>query len=198
MLTRSQGFTYPPGTGGGCVYRGPFSNYTVDLGPLDLPNANNVNSSFEYNPRCLVRDINPWFTQRYNTFTNLTETLLDNIYIGDFQDYMQGYGSSTNKLGIHGGGHWQGGGSMSDFHSSPSDPLFFLHHGMIDRTWTIWQSLDINRRQNIISGTSTLGNSPPSPEMTLNDTIPFGFVAPDQRFGDVMDTFSGPFCYRYD
>ena len=87
---------------------------------------------------------------------------------------------------------------MADFHSSPSDPLFFLHHGMVDRVWTIWQNLDIYRRQTVISGTSTLGNSPPSPEMTLNDTLPFGFVAADVRFGDVMDTFGGPFCYRYD
>ncbi|GAB1737296.1 hypothetical protein NU219Hw_g1222t1 [Hortaea werneckii] len=190
--------TYPPGTGGGCVQSGPFSDYTVNLGPLDLPNTDNVNSSFQYNPRCLVRDINPWFTQRYNTFSNVTETVLDNIYIEDFQDYMQGYKGSNNKFGVHGGGHWQTGGSMSDFHSSPADPIFFLHHGMIDKTWTIWQNLDITRRTDAISGTSTLGNSPPSAEMTLDDTLPFGFVREDQRFGDVMSTSKGPFCYRYE
>lgn len=187
----------PPGTGGGCVYSGPFSNYTVNLGPLDLPNENNVNSSFEYNPRCLIRDINPFFIQNYNTYTNITTTLLDNIYIEDFQDIFQGYGSN-NTLGLHGGGHYTGGGSMMDFHSSPSDPLFFLHHGMVDHVYTIWQNLDIYRRQTAISGTSTLGNSPPSAEMTLNDTMPFGFVHADVRFGDYVDTFGGPLCYRYD
>ncbi|KAF2772171.1 tyrosinase [Teratosphaeria nubilosa] len=194
----SQDVTYPAGTGGGCVYSGPFTNYTVNLGPLDLPNYNNVNSSFEYNPHCLQRDINPWFTQNYNTYTNLTQTILDYIYIETFQDYMQGYGEN-NPFGIHGGGHWQGGGNMMDFHSSPADPLFFLHHAMIDNVWTTWQNLDITRRQNVIYGTSTLGNSPPSADMSLDDSLPFGFVTDEQQvFGDLMDTFSGPFCYRYD
>ncbi|KAK1055164.1 hypothetical protein LTR74_015880 [Friedmanniomyces endolithicus] len=195
-----QDVTFPPGTGGGCVLSGPFSNTTIHLGPLDLPNTPNVNSTFQYNPRCLERDLNPYFTQTYNTYTNLTTTLLDNIYISNFQSVSQGYDSANNanKFGVHGGGHWGTGGSMSDFHSSPADPLFFLHHGMIDRFWTIWQNLDLYRRQNVISGTSTLGNSPPSAEMTLEDMLPFGFVAGDVRFGDVMDTLSGAFCYRYD
>jgi tyrosinase len=191
--------TFPPGTGGGCVKSGPFSNYTVNLGPLSLPSPYvNVNSSFQYNPRCLQRNLNPWFSQQFNTYQNLTHTILDYIYIETFQNYAQGYGTPDNKLGVHGGGHYMGGGSMMDFNSSPSDPLFFLHHGMVDYMWTIWQNLDITRRQYIINGTSTMGNSPPSAEMTLNDMIPFGFVAPDQKFGDLMDTFAGPFCYRYE
>jgi tyrosinase len=128
-----QDITYPPGTGGGCVETGPFSNYTVNLGPLSLPNTNNVKSQFDHNPRCLERDINPWFSQRYSTYTNLTTLILENIYLEDFQDIAQGYGDANNKFGIHGGGHWQIGGSMSDFNSSPSDPLFFIHHAMVDR-----------------------------------------------------------------
>ncbi|KAK5138473.1 hypothetical protein LTR08_000059 [Meristemomyces frigidus] len=191
-----QSISMPPGTGGGCVESGPFSNITLNLGPLDLPNTDNVNSSFEYNPRCLSRDLNAFFTLNYNTYTNVTTTMLDNIYIEDFQDIFQGYGSS-NKFGVHGGGHWATGGDMADFHSSPADPLFFLHHGQVDRIYTIWQNLDIDRRQTAIKGTSTLGNSPPSAEMQLSDTIPFGFVAADQTFGDFMDTFGGPLCYKY-
>ncbi|KAK3114000.1 hypothetical protein LTR53_008137 [Teratosphaeriaceae sp. CCFEE 6253] len=193
-----QDVTVPPGTGGGCVSSGPFKDITLNLGPLDIPNANNVNSSFEYNPRCLERDLNPWFTERYNTYTNITTTILDNIYVEDFQAISQGYGSDTNKFGLHGGGHWGSGGSVSDFHSSPADPLFFLHHGMMDRVWTIWQNLDFYYRQNAIRGTSTLGNSPPSAEMTLDMMLPFGLVADDVRFADVMDTFGGVLCYRYD
>ncbi|KAF2861677.1 Di-copper centre-containing protein [Piedraia hortae CBS 480.64] len=195
----AQDVTFPPGTGGGCVTSGPFSTHTIHLGPLDAPNLKNVDTPFQDNPRCLIRDWNPWFSTRYTTFTNLTETVLDNIYIGTLQDRTQGYGG-TDKFGLHGGGHWQAGGagSLMDFHSSPNDPVFWLHHGMIDREWTVWQYLDIYRRQNAISGTSTLGNSPPSAPMTLDDMLPFGFVADPIRFGDVMDTFSGPFCYRYD
>jgi tyrosinase len=90
------------------------------------------------------------------------------------------------------------GGSAADFHSSPTDPLFFLHHGMIDNIWTTWQNLDFYRRQFIIKGTSTLGNNPPSPEMTLDDVISFGFVAEDVVFRELMDTFAGGYCYRYE
>ncbi|EME86657.1 uncharacterized protein MYCFIDRAFT_210572 [Pseudocercospora fijiensis CIRAD86] len=195
----AQDITYPPGTGGGCVQKGPFSKYVVNLGPLDLPNTSNVNSSFEHNPRCLERDINPWFSRRYNTYQNVTELVLNQIYVEDFQWLAQGYNSDTNKFGVHGGGHWQTGGSMMDFHSSPADPLFYLHHGMVDNVWTVWQNLDIYRRQNVISGTATLGcDVPDCPAMTLDDRLPFGFVAADPVFKDVMDTFSGPFCYRYE
>lgn len=193
----TQQVNMPPGTGGGCLTSGPFLNYTVNLGPLDLPNAENVDSNYAYNPRCLDRDINPFFTQSYNTFTNLTDLVLENIYLENFQDVMQGYGEG-NPFGIHGGGHWAVGGAMSDFHSSPSDPIFFLHHAMVDKIWTVWQNLDIYRRQNVIFGTSTLNNEPASAEMTLNDVIPFGFVTDDIVFSDLMDTFAEQYCYRYD
>lgn len=195
-----QEVNFPPGTGGGCVHRGPFRNYTVNLGPLDSPYNNNVESPFDHNPRCLIRDLNPWFSRRYNTYTNVTDLLLDGIQIEHFQARMQGYDTPADRFGVHGGGHWLGGGpsALTDFHSSPSDPVFFLHHAMIDRIWLIWQNLDIADRQYIIRGTSTLNNSPPSPDMTLDDVLPFGFVAPDQTFRDLMDTFAGPYCYRYD
>lgn len=195
-----QNVYYPPGTGGGCVTNGPFSNYTVRMGPLDSPYNDNVNSTFEHNPRCLVRDINAWFSTQYNTYYNVTDLLLNNIYIQDFQAIAQGINSPTNKFGVHGGGHWTMGGpsTLADFHASPGDPLFFMHHAMIDHIWVIWQYLDIWDRQQLISGTSTMNNDPPSPEMTLEDILPFGFVAPAQRFGDLMDTLAGPLCYRYE
>lgn len=195
-----QDINFPPGTGGGCVHSGPFSDYKVNLGPIDSPYNDNAPSDYAHNPRCLVRDLNPFFSTQYNTYTNLTELLLGSLMIEDFQNLMQGYGSATNKLGVHGGGHWLGGGpsALEDFHSSPNDPIFFLHHAMIDKIWTVWQYLDIWDRQFIIRGTSTLANEPPSPDMRLTDRIPFGFVAPDQTFNDLMDTFAGPYCYRYD
>ena len=126
--------------------------------------------------------------------------MLSEIHIEDFQALMQGFNSPTNKFGLHGGGHWIGGApsALADFHSSPGDPLFYLHHAMLDRIWLIWQYLDITRRQYVINGTWTLNNVPASSTMGLDDKIPFGFVAPDQTFGDLMDVFGGPYCYRYD
>ena len=195
-----QNLNFPPGTGGGCVHSGPFSGMTTNMGPLDSPYNDNVKNKYDHNPRCLTRDFNSWFSTQFNTYTNVTDLLLNNIYVENFQQVMQGYGSKDNPLGVHGGGHWLGGGpsQLEDFHSSPSDPIFFLHHAMIDKIWVVWQYLDIANRQNIIHGTSTLNNDPPSPDMSLTDVIPFGFVAPDQTFSTLMDTFTGPYCYRYD
>nr|POE94522.1 tyrosinase-like protein orsc [Quercus suber] len=198
-----QGINMPPGTGGGCVTSGPFTSYTVNLGPLSLASTPNVNSSFQYNPRCLARDINPFFTKQYNRYDNVTRLLLESNDIQTFQSVAQGYAGANNKFGVHGGAHYAVGtgvGSMADFNSSPADPVFYLHHAMVDFIWSNWQWLDYQNRANALQGTSTLGNNPPSNPMTLNDMLPFGFVAPAVRFGDVMDHFgglNGSLCYRY-
>jgi tyrosinase len=192
--------TFPPGTGGGCVHSGPFSGGPFsNLGPLDSPYGDNVENSYDFNPRCLVRDLNSFFSSRYNTYANVTSLLLGQTDIQYFQAEMQGF-VGDNKLGIHGAGHWLGGGpsQMQDFHSSPNDPIFFLHHAMIDRVWAIWQALDPDTRQDAIYGTSTLNNSPPSAEKQLTDSIAFGFAGQNEIFGDLMDTLGGKFCYRYE
>lgn len=196
-----QDLTFPPGTGGGCVQTGPFSegNYETNLGPLDSPYGNNVANQFDYNPRCLVRDLNSWFSSRFNTYNNVTDLVLGQPEIGNFQALMQGF-LGDNKLGVHGGGHWLGGGpsQLEDFHSSPGDPVFFIHHAMIDRIWTVWQNLNFDARMDEIEGTSTLLNSPPTAEMSLSDTISFGLVSGDQTFSDLMNTMEGAYCYRYE
>jgi tyrosinase len=192
--------TFPPGTGGGCVHSGPFSGGDFsNLGPLDSPYGDNVENEYDFNPRCLVRDLNSYFSSRYNTYANVTQLLLGQTNIQYFQAEMQGF-VGDNKLGIHGAGHWLGGGpsQMQDFHSSPNDPVFFLHHAMIDRVWSIWQALDAETRQNAISGTQTLNDSPPSPIGQLTDSIAFGFAGKNEIFGDLMDTLGGKFCYRYE
>lgn len=197
-----QDINFPPGTGGGCVYSGPFSNvtgYSTNMGPIASPYDNNVQGHFDYNPRCLVRDLNSWFSSRYNTYTNVADLVLGEDSVQYFQALMQGY-LGDNKLGVHGGGHWLGGGpsQLEDFFSSPSDPLFYIHHAMIDHIWTTWQYMDRETRQNAIYGTSTLNNDPPSAEMTLQDSLPFDLVTDSPVLGDLMDTLAGPYCYRYE
>jgi len=41
----------------------------------------------------------------------------------------------------------------------PGDPTFYLHHGQIDRLWTIWQ-MKSSTRQYAIVGTNTMNNYP--------------------------------------
>ncbi|RAO71186.1 uncharacterized protein BHQ10_007198 [Talaromyces amestolkiae] len=164
----------PLGTGGGCVTSGPFVNYTVNLGPvaLALPGGESAAAAnpLDYNPRCLKRDLTTALIQQYANFTSVVSLILNNADVADFQLAMQGVPGS-GAIGVHGGGHYSMGGDPGrDVFVSPGDPAFWLHHGMIDRVWWIWQNLDLAQRQNAISGTGTFLNYPPSANTTL-DTL---------------------------
>jgi hypothetical protein len=54
---------------------------------------------------------------------------------------------------VHGGTHNAVGGDMAGT-ASPTDPLFWLHHAFIDKTWADWQA-------------SPNGKNPPSPSTML-------------------------------
>lgn len=49
------------------------------------------------------------------------------------------------EMGPHGFVHMWVGGNMGGG-ASPNDPVFFLHHAMIDRIWAKWQKLHPNQR----------------------------------------------------
>lgn len=195
-----QQVTLPLGTGGGCVTGGPFANYTVNMGPVAAPNLTALDYQFGYNPRCLSRDLSPGLTQQYLTWTNVTTLILENTLVEEFQGVMQAdstYSAADNKFGVHGCGHYAVGSIMADFYASPADPIFFLHHAQVDRMWSIWENIDPYRRLTAIHGTSTMLNDPPSAEMSLTDIMPYGLVADDIAFSEMMDTFAGPLCYYY-
>lgn len=95
-------------------------------------------------------------------------------------------------------GHYTiGGDPGGDFFASPGDPAFFLHHAQIDRTWWIWQNQDLANRQNAISGTITLNNTPPSRNGTLDDWLEMGILGTGTEIKNAMFTTGGPFCYIY-
>ena len=64
------------------------------------------------------------------------------------------YDSFSSPInGIHGGVHIWIGGTMSDASISPADPVFWLHHGNLDRLWWVWYNSAAGSHQNpIISG----------------------------------------------
>jgi tyrosinase len=113
---------------------------------------------------------------------------------------MQGWPGSPD-LGVHGGGHYSMGGDPGrDFFVSPADPLFYLHHAQIDRTWWIWQQLDRKSRTSGkgISGTGTFRNNPPSANTTLDTVIDLGYAASQKAsMQELMSTTEGPMCYIY-
>lgn len=110
---------------------------------------------------------------------------------------MNGVGEAA-VFGVHSGGHYSAGPDLFDFFTSPSDPAFQLHHGMIDLVYTLWQVRDPSKRQYALSGGSTTFNIPPSPNVTVNDYMSFGYLDHDRRICDLMDVNKGPYCYRYE
>ena len=92
-----------------------------------------------------------------------------------------------------------GGDPGRDADNSPADPGFWPHHGMIDRVWWIWQTLDLTTRQYAVAGTGTFMNQPASPNITLETLINIGYVHGNRTIAmrDIMSTTGGPFCYVY-
>lgn len=181
---------------------GPFQDYTVDMGPstLSMPggNVSSMSNPLDYNPRCLKRSLTTSILQRYANYTAIAQLILNYHDIWDFETVLQGVPGSG--LGVHGGGHYAMGGDPGrDMDVSPADPAFWHHHGMIDRVWWIWQHLDLDDRQQAISGTGTFMNQPPSPNTTLDTMVDLGLAVRGAPVAmrELMSTTAGPFCYVY-
>lgn len=178
-----------PGSGGGCIERGPFSNLTINLGPVALLPAG-PDGGYGYNPRCLTRD----FSQMWLNNTRPTDIVsIINAYdkIADFDVKFEAL------AGPHAGGHFGVGGMMPDQYASTADPIFWLHHGMMDRTWTLWQGRDPAARLYQVGRTLTNQNNPPSANATLDSVLEFGILSTPQKLRDLVSTIDGPFCYQY-
>jgi tyrosinase len=209
MLGASQGLDpiyLPVGSGGGCVTSGPFSNMTVNLGPaaLDLPGGlvdSNPAGPLAYNPRCLKRDLTDAVNQEYSNTLEILLNIVQPTNVMDFQMQMQGVPGS-GRIGIHGGGHYSLGGDPGrDVFVSPGDPVFYLHHSMIDRVWWMWQMIKPSERaasDKAIDGTRTFLNQPPSANGTLDDLIDLEYAfGPATPIRDLLSSVNGPLCYAY-
>ncbi|KAL2115299.1 hypothetical protein VTJ04DRAFT_9554 [Mycothermus thermophilus] len=185
-----------PGTGGGCLLSGPFSNFTVNLGP------NTARDPLKYNPRCIKRDLNTNICSRYSSLRNTTDVILNSPNLEIFQAIVQGdtrWPEGTRVgMAVHGGGHFSiNGDPGGDFYFSSLEPGFYFHHGNIDRLHFIWQNLDWENRQTI-SGTNTMFNRPPTPEAVPEDIMGFEPINRNVTIGQTIDTVGGtPLCYVY-
>jgi tyrosinase len=182
----------PSAGGGGCVTEGPFKNMVVSLGPFgkivsDIPN-NPRADGFGSNPRCLRRDVNKYAAAV--TRTNYTYALITEAKTADELENIMLGTPSKNDWGVHMGGHYTiGGDPGGDFFSSPGDPIFYMHHGMVDRIWWIWQMQDPDNRMAVLPG-----NAP------LNDTVDLKWTAKVGKTWDMLTNIGGnggDFCYIY-
>ena len=124
-----------PGTGGGCIESGPFTNTTVNLGPVAYE-PKGPDNGLGYHPRCLTRDLNP-------TWSNQTKPS-DIVRLINSCDDIDCFNTKIED--------------PTGLNTASGDPAFYLHHSAIDWVWTVWQGLDLANRTNQLSGTSTAFN----------------------------------------
>ncbi|KAI9297877.1 Di-copper centre-containing protein, partial [Neoconidiobolus thromboides FSU 785] len=102
-----------------CLSNGPFAN-TV------------LNYASDQDPHCLRRS--------YNAGQNITAFMPPEVFITLTNEPKFSYFSFSLEV-FHGYPHDGIGGDYGDFSTmySPSDPLFYLHHGFIDMLFSKWQ-----------------------------------------------------------
>jgi tyrosinase len=179
---------------------------TVNLGPLapsvdtNLKVPKNPRSDgYGYNPRCLRRDVNNYFTTRSSRPIDIANHIKSTSDIEVFETTLQK--DTQSAFSLHTGGHYSiWGDPGGDFYVSPAEPTFWLHHGQIDRHWWVWQNQDpANRVQQYKGGTIMM--QPSSPRGKITDIQELSVVAP-KGFGGIastqlVSTLGGPFCYIY-
>jgi len=153
----------------------------------------------------------------WNYFTKESRDTLVNGFVGNFEDFHILFEGAT---GPHGAVHVILGGDMSG--SCPqnlvppacvrgpkwtsSDPLFMMHHAMIDKIWFDWQN---KHRENFWSffGGSVGSHSQPGlyrqfpaggpPFLNLGTQMPHDGILTKATIYDVMDTKDERLCYIY-
>ncbi|UPK92493.1 hypothetical protein LCI18_003428 [Fusarium solani-melongenae] len=166
-----------------CIQDGPFKDLRVHY------------SQLETKEHCLERE--------WNDGTEEAGDMLAQFYTPEVVNKAQqitNYNDYRIELegGPHGALHSAIGGDMTPS-TSPNDPIFFLHHGQIDRLWTLWQAKDQENRALDYSGIKTQdqfdGVTPPP--ASLRDIMPMLGLAADVPVEEYMSTLGGPLCYRY-
>jgi len=89
---------------------------------------------------------------------------------------------------------------------SSNDPMFFLHHAMIDKVWYDWQRRDSSNK-NAYGGGSISAQVDPTqaatyptgapPFLSLDSVIPSDGMWCNTTVAETMDTLSDKLCYVY-
>ncbi|EME40254.1 hypothetical protein DOTSEDRAFT_137456 [Dothistroma septosporum NZE10] len=182
------------------VTSGPFSNWTVNLGPV--PGTQNCienpsQDGLAYNPRPLERAFNNEMMQNM-TYEKVAETILN---VETMQEWVLRI--EARGIGLHAMPHVWMGGLQGNIPGSTGDCWFFLHHCMLDRVWSFWQMQDPSKRLYEIPSDQSEFDPfrtgwGPVPPLSLQSTIHISDVFEEVKVQDVMSTTQGQFCYMYD
>jgi len=204
----------------------PFNDFTVTSG------AFSSSSSFRLAypvPHALRRNftLQPWlgsppgaYPQDLQANVSLTRKEVMTMvhgFRGDFkgfQAYVEGFAGSHSMVHSIVGGDLAGTcprGSPPDCQRgpfwTPNDPLFWLHHAMIDRIWYEWQRRHACNELAFLGGSvqpdlkdesefRMYPNGVP-PNLHMDSVMPAVGMFPEATIGDVMDTQGGYLCYVY-
>ncbi|KAF4417048.1 monophenol monooxygenase [Fusarium acutatum] len=183
-----------------CGYKGPtpWWDETRDAGNfMDSPLLD-PDTGFGGNrtgPDNCVTD-GPFANTALHIVNQINSTLGNETYVQEchdkstYIDFWEATGFTT-----HGAGHSGVGGVMEDIDASPGDPLFYIHHGFIDRLWWKWQSEDLDSRLYQRGGPSAQGGTE---ELTLDYVMTTYGIRPNVTVKEVMDIQGGFLCYKYD
>ncbi|KAI0317721.1 Di-copper centre-containing protein [Amylostereum chailletii] len=157
-------------------------------------------------------------TQVVNTsFTESEVSYMLNNFEGDFKGFQKYFEAFE---GAHGGVHVSMGGDLggvcpsnappgctSGATFSANEPLFWMHHAMVDKVWYDWQhkseknfwafeggSVQSNANASIYS---QYPNGAP-PALDFNSTMPTDGLFDQATVYDVFNTTSGILCYVYE
>lgn len=124
---------------------------------LRIPN-NPDRNGYGNNPRCLRRDVNNYFVENSLKGTDLASQITTSPTMTRFQDSLQN--DTPQKSAIHSAGHFSiWGDPGGDVYVSPGEPVFWLHHGQVDRHWWMWANhleAEVKTRTNAYEGESEL------------------------------------------
>jgi tyrosinase len=98
-------------------------------------------------------------------------------------------------------------GCVSGAKWTPNDPLFFMHHAMVDKIWYDWQHKS-PKNKDVFAGGSVAAldsfanfvrfpNGLP-PALGFDSELPGDGLWKDVKVSDVMDTVAGKLCYVYE
>lgn len=82
-------------------------------------------------------------------------------------------------------------------YSSPSDPIFYMHHLFVDHELASWQQVSAERRTTVTSACLDT-TSPCDNPLSLNTVLNMNGLGRNAVLGDVINTQAGLLCYKYD
>ncbi|KAL5492742.1 hypothetical protein ACEPAI_4189 [Sanghuangporus weigelae] len=200
------------------VTDGAFSDFMVAY-----PNPHILRRNFSVQPWSYVGDLNGFNTYP-ETYANATFTpdvisAMINGYIGDYVGFQadfekaQGAHAAVHLMmeGDLGGTCPQGAYAGCPAGNSPTwsanEPLFWMHHAMVDKVWYDWQNANPENFWAFFGGaTSALQNvsyadmypNGGPPFLSINDTIPADGLFNETTIYNVMNTTGGYLCYVYE